>query len=58
MRAGLRLDSAILRFKPKFTLTFQSKNLKFIATSDVIIIYINVPKLKTNAWSLKLVTEY
>lgn len=67
MRAGLRLGSAILRFKRKFTLTFQNKNLKsvaisvsvhYVSSSNVIITYINVSKLKTNSWSLKLVTEY
>jgi hypothetical protein len=52
-----------VKFKRKFTLTFQNKNLKSIALSvsvhymsprNVIITYINTPKLKTNSWSLNI----
>lgn len=52
-RADLRLDSAVLRFKRKFTLTFQNKNLisiarsvsvHYMSSSKVIITYINVKK--------------
>lgn len=29
-----------------------------MSSTKVIVTYVNVPKLKTNFWSLKLVTEY